>query len=297
VKRGLSRWLAALALLVTGACLDFDGAVEEYCTSQPDRCANLLEDAGLLPDGGRFDGGGTDSDAGTDAGVDGGATDSDAGADGGPDAGIDSGTLDGGGDDGGTVVVTPPDAGPAGPCSSGTCPLGQTCQYPARNCEPALSCSIVTGFQPGTCARGQVCTNGFCNDVPPPSCDHFRSDAGHGNSWTPASTGHIIFSATGHTLVADQAFCAGTTYRARVTVNVYAGDGGTIPGNGADIAAQLHNVRPAGTEGAHFVTGIIRGNADRNITFDVNACPADLVPYTFGLHFLDGNPFCVTATP
>ena len=95
----MRRMAVVTSLLMFGGCVDFDGALAEYCRHNP----------GLgLP---QCDAGVMSPDAGTDAGVDAGSADAgtDAGSGAGTDAGTDAGLVDAGPDAG--VVDGGPDAG------------------------------------------------------------------------------------------------------------------------------------------------------------------------------------------
>lgn len=216
------------------------------------------------------------------------------------------------GSDGGTDAGT--DAGME-TCSwgSNTCTGGKVCTLATGLCAAAASCGTTDGGV-GGCPYGQFCSGGLCAEVPKPTCNNFKPDAGgKAIAWNGSSTsGPVIYSLTA--LPGDnnsgpagdggmQPWC-GLAPNKTYTLSLKAYNANsTFPAD--NMAAQLGGlkyVREDGNEidavagGPIFRTGsgyTVSPNL-KDLTLKISLCsPTDPASINAGFYFTGGNEACV----
>lgn len=182
----------------------------------------------------------------------------------------------------------------AGTCTHGSCATGQFCNA-SGVCEMKACAS--TNAQPDVCGNGHVCSGSSCADVQKGSCGNFTSGSTP-LSWTPASSGPVIYEVTQTTFADDMVFCPSANARKHVKVQVKAYDpSGRLLGEASQPSMVYYRTdgNTLTLTAADNFQGYTSTNSGKNATFSVNLCaPTGVTSLVVGFAYDNGNPVCFT---
>lgn len=170
------------------------------------------------------------------------------------------------------------------------------CNWATNQCVAPAACSGAS--QPGTCGYGAFCGGSACDQIHMPTCANFTPPGGATPTWTPVSTGPIIWKIDTDSSPAT-ANCFKGFFNHSMYINAYRTDadfptqlsalGGIfyIDGNGGsqDLTA--------GLPGSYYVRD---GTNARQMRLRVYLCAKTATAFSAGYRLTNGNESCPTTT-